>query len=66
MSEEKWYNKKDTRVIYTFDKEGCISCLCKDCGSSIKRKFLFGIIPLKKLKGCINNKCKNYYRFHEN
>jgi hypothetical protein len=62
MDNENWFDKKDTRVIYTFDKEGCVTCLCKSCGSSIKRKFLFGLIPIKKLKGCINNKCNNYFR----
>lgn len=62
MDKQKWYDRKDVRVIYTFDKEGCISCLCQECGSSIKRKFFLGVLPIKKLKGCINNKCKNYFR----
>lgn len=57
----RWWSKNDIRVIYTFDKDTCISCLCAECGSSIKRKFLFGIIPIRKIKGCINHKCKNYF-----
>jgi hypothetical protein len=60
MSE--WWDRNDVRVIYTFDKEGCITCLCKECGSSIKRKFLFGLIKIRKLDGCINYKCKNFYK----
>jgi hypothetical protein len=60
--DKKWYNDKNTRVIYTFDKEGCVSCLCPNCGSSIKRKFFLKFVPIKKLDGCINIKCENYYR----
>lgn len=30
---------------------------CKECGSSIKRKFLFF-----KILGCIQPLCKNYYK----
>lgn len=60
---KKWFDDKDLRVIYSFDKPSCVSCLCEECGSSIKRKFLFKIIPIKKMNGCINFNCKNFFIF---
>jgi hypothetical protein len=59
-NEKPWFLDK-IRVVYAFDKPSCVACLCDDCGSSIKRKFIFRIIPIKKEKGCINSRCKNYF-----
>jgi hypothetical protein len=60
---KKWFENKKIRVIYSFDKPNCVSCLCEECGSSIKRKFLLKIIPFKKMNGCININCKNFFKF---
>lgn len=60
-----WLRDKNTRIIYSFDKENCITCLCPKCGSSFKRKFLFGFIRLQKLNGCINHNCKNHYKLRK-
>lgn len=57
-----WWELKDTRIIYTFDIESCVNCLCPKCGSSFKRMFLFGFIKIRKLNGCINYNCKNHYK----
>ena len=41
------------RLIYETDT---CSKMCPECGSSLKRKFLFF-----KTSKCINSECKNYY-----
>jgi hypothetical protein len=60
---EKDWDLNKTRVVYAFDDPSCISCLCYECGSSIKRKFILSLIPIKKEKGCINFNCKNFFYF---
>jgi hypothetical protein len=61
QNEMPWHMNREIRVVYAFDKPSCHACLCKECGSSIKRKFIFKIIPIKKEKGCINFNCKNFF-----
>tara|TARA_R110000868_G_scaffold105774_9_gene290425 strand:- start:741 stop:944 length:204 start_codon:yes stop_codon:yes gene_type:complete len=57
-----WHLDK-IRVVYPFDDPSCNTCLCHECGSSIKRKFILSLIPIKKEKGCINFNCKNFFYF---
>lgn len=58
----KWWERNDIRVLYHFDRDTCVACLCNECGSSIKRKFLLNLFPIRKEKGCLNHKCVNYFR----